>query len=66
MEYFDVSDIIASYEAELSKHDSRELNTPLDPDPEKGLKQIADLLTFLPEEQRVATVKAFVNVMLND
>ena len=64
MEYFDMSALTAQREAELAKQPKEKLEARLDPDGEKGLQNVADLLTFLPEEDRLNAVRGFVLGML--
>lgn len=64
MSYFDMSEITQSRLKELEKIDPQILQAKLNPSRE-GLQQIADLLTFLPEEERVATVRKYIVHMLS-
>lgn len=65
MEYFDMSDKSEERFAEIMKHSAEELNAPLDPDPATGIQQVAELLTFLPENERLAAVNRFITSMLS-
>lgn len=51
--------------AALEQADPAVLNAPLDPDPEKGMQKVAELLTFLPEESRLSAVNGFLIGMLS-
>lgn len=42
------------------------LNKPVNLSYPEGLKEIADLLTFLPEDKREAAVRGFCAAMLNN
>lgn len=64
MEYFDMSALTAQREAELARQPKQALEAKLDPDVEKGLQGVADLLTFLPEEDRMNAVRGFVLALL--
>ena len=66
MEYFDMKGQVNGYIGEIETHPADELENMIDSDPEKGLERMANLLTFLPEEQRKAAVKGFVMAMLCD
>ena|GEM_PF-2593026 len=65
-EFFDNSEQIAHYQAELAKQPAEMREAKLNPNPDKGYQQIADLLTFLPEEERIGRVRSFVGAMLFD
>lgn len=65
MKYFDMSELTAERMAALEQADPAVLNAPLDPDPAKGMQKVADLLTFLPEESRLAAVNGFLIGMLS-
>lgn len=64
MKYFDFAKITDAREAELFKLPKEKLNAPMDPDPVTGVRQIADLLTCLPAEQREAAVRSMIASML--
>lgn len=65
MKYFDMSELTAARMAALEQADPAVLNAPLDPDPEKGMQKVAELLTFLPEESRLSAVNGFLIGMLS-
>lgn len=65
MKYFDMSELTAERMAALEQADPAVLNAPLDPDPAQGMQKVADLLTFLPEESRLAAVNGFLIGMLS-
>lgn len=66
MKYFDNREVTDPLEKELDKVPAERYNRPLDPDPEKGMQEVADLLTYLPENERLDAVKNFVAAMLLD
>lgn len=66
MAFFDMKEQVNGYIREIKTHPSDELDKVIDTDPQKGLQQMADLLTFLPEEQRKGAVVGFVMSMLCD
>lgn len=61
---FDYAKLTAEREAELAKQPAEKLNAPMDPDPDKGVAKIAELMTALPEEEREAAVRGMIASML--
>ncbi len=66
MTYFDMSESVNANIAEIEKQSPAQLNAVIQADPKAGPQAVADLLTFLPEEKRMATVMGFVMAMLCD
>ena len=66
MNYFDMSESVNKNIEEIDKLDSLLKKQVIDPDSDKGPKQVAELLTFLPEDQRMGAVIGFVMAMLCD
>lgn len=64
MKYFDSAEISAAREAELAKQPAERLNARLNPDVDEGIREVADLLTCLPGDQRESAVRGFVLAML--
>ncbi|MBE5996056.1 MAG: hypothetical protein E7240_01720 [Lachnospiraceae bacterium] len=66
MTYFDMSEAVNKNREIIRSNDPAALEAVIDPDCVKGPEQVAALLTYLPEEQRMAAVKGFVAGMLLD
>ena len=66
MKFFDMSDSVDKNIAEIRSNDPAILSKAIDSDPVIGVQQVADLLTFLPVEQRKGAVVGFVMAMLCD
>lgn len=61
---FDNSAVKAQRKAFLESLDKELWSEPIDTAYPDGVKEIADLLTYLPEEKREAAVHAFVGAIL--
>lgn len=66
MTYFDMTETVNRSIAEIEAKDPAALGRVVDADPQNGPKQVADLLTFLPEEKRMGALAGFVMAMLCD
>lgn len=64
MKLFDYSEITRGREAEAAKIPDEILDQPMNPSYPEGVEELAALLTFVPEEQRMAAVQGFIGAML--
>lgn len=66
MSYFDMSEAVHKNIAEIETKAPEMLSKSIAADPKAGPQQVAELLTFLPEEQRMGALTGFVMAMLCD
>lgn len=66
MKYFDMAETVQKDIAAVRAAGRAVLDAPVGEDPERAPRAVAELLTFLPEEERIAAVKNFVLAMLLD
>lgn len=64
MKNFEYAKLTEEREKELAKFPAEKLNAPMVEEPEKGISQIAELLTCLPEEERESAVRSMIASML--
>lgn len=64
MQLFDYSKLTQERQAEAAKIPAEVLAEGMNPEFPAGVEELAALLTFIPEENRVAAVQGFIGAML--
>lgn len=64
MELFDYSKLNQEREEEVKKIPAEVLEEPINPEFPEGVEEMAALLTFIPEEQRLSAIQGFIGATL--